>query len=169
MELLEYLDRAITITVMFALCCSLLTMNRLPSVFFAGCGFLLVQLTSYFMIIFVRDIGKVTPEHTDIVRVVWYFGFAFFNLLYVVVIYRIHRAMQTNFDFGARFICYALFALAIIQVLRFIDRQSDLNWLMVFYKYSVPAINVACVTVLLGGLIVAMLQSRGFTGVKELR
>ncbi|PKM17441.1 MAG: hypothetical protein CVV11_19980 [Gammaproteobacteria bacterium HGW-Gammaproteobacteria-15] len=169
MELLEYLDRAITITALVALCLSLLTINKLPSVFFAGCGFLLVQLTSYFMIVFVRDLGKFVPEHADLVRVVWYFGFAFFNLLYVVVIYRIHRAMQARFDFGARFICSSMFCLAIIQVLRFTDRHLEINVLGEFYKYSIPAINVACVTVLVGGLVLASLSTRGFTGVRELR
>lgn len=100
--------------------------------------FLFVMLLS----VFISDklIHHLSGYGVGFTRLVWYFGYAAVDLLAVVAISKIHLKVGVEFDKVAVFSVRMLQALAILQIVRFLDRHT-IDIFGDFYQIAIPSIN----------------------------
>lgn len=162
--LLDHLDAFIAGVAAVVTVFNLVYFRRLNSVCVAAIGFVLVQALSVLITTPIRDV--MSGVHPRAAIVLFYFTFAFIDLLAIVVIYRLHNALEIEFDSVANISVKALQALAALQVIRYLDRAFGINILKEVYTYAVPSLNVALLMVLIFGTVVAASEVKAMTGVR---
>lgn len=83
------------------------------------------------------------PEYRALVRNIWYIGYALTNVLLVTAVVLISKKEGLKFDYASRLMATSFLTLAVIQVVRYIDRiviETDL--LGVAYSIAIPTINL---------------------------
>lgn len=162
--ILDSLDLKITFAALILIVVNLILTKRINSVLITTLAFLLVQSISFAFIALVRDSqSDLSPFMT---RVVWYFGFAFVDLLAVVLIYKLHSALKEIYSLSATTAVWVLLYLGALQVLSFVDRQYGYDLLAFLYKWSIPACNVAILMMLAVSTVMLGMQKRGYSGIK---
>ncbi len=98
-------------------------------------------------------IDYISPINIEVGRLFYYFGFAFIDLVAIVLITKIHKEFVIVFSFPTLSVLFILKALAVIQVIRLIDRQVGIDLLASIYSHSLPSLNMAVIAFLLFDLI----------------
>lgn len=164
---LEYLDSAVSYTVLALVFLNIAFNRKLSSVGIASIGFLFVQACSLVLAKPIReDLFEFDPQLSE---VAFFFTFAFIDLIAIVVIYRLHNIAAASIERSAIIVVRCLQLLAIGQVLRFIDRKLDLNLLFNVYQYFVPACNTAILMTLVYYTIKQFMYERNSAGVKGIK
>ncbi len=150
-ELLRYLQFAVEMCVLAVVVLHIKNWTGLSSAFISSIVFLVVQgislISTPFIVEELSEIDKL------LARYVFYFGFAFVNLIAVWGIFQIHLNSGNLFSKYSSAVVRLLQSLALIQVIRLVDRQIGLDCLGMAYQYIIPACNVAIVTLLLLDLL----------------
>lgn len=161
---LDHLDSMIAATAVLIAVVNFIYFRRLSSVAVGAVGFMLVQALSVLITVPIRD---VLPQYyPDLARLVFYFSFAFIDLIAIVIIYRLHRQLSLSFSAAAKMIVGALQFLAAIQVLRYIDRAIEFDLLADIYQYSVPIVNIAIILTLCFSTVVMFVNQKSMVGIK---
>lgn len=163
-EFLDSLDLMITFSVLLLLFINLLLVKRFGSVVITVIAYLIVQALSFAFVELLRDGGEYLGAYFT--RLIWYFGFAFVNLLAVVVIYRGHNALREPYSIASRSTSSILMFFALLQVASFFDRQYGTDALATFYMWAIPVGNVAIFTLLAVSSVLMLLQKKGYSGAK---
>lgn len=156
-DLLMHLDRSITLTTFCLLVYCLWFFKSPGSISVAAFGFLLVQLSSFFMINALIVDGVLTDPL--LVRIAWYFGFAFINLAAIFLISRMHSWLDIEFEPSAAFTVRCLQFMAVLQVVSFIDRHYFNDVLALIYHYAIPAVNLAVLIYLISSVAMASIRN----------
>lgn len=96
-------------------------------------------------------IEVVSVYDKDIGRILYYFGFAFISLASVAALARLHFVYAVPASFFSNFYAWALQGIAVIQVVRYIDRRAGTDYLIDIYSHGIPAINLAAVVLVTYG------------------
>lgn len=163
-QLLDKVDESVTVVSFLVLLANLFLVRKLTSVTMATIAFLVVQACSLALADFL--IFDVAAINKDVARVLFYFTFAFIDIAAVVLLYKLHVRLSIEFSHCAKFMIRMLQFLAILQVLRFLDRQWGPDVLGAIYTYGIPSINFALCLVLIFFSIKQMKAEKGFSGIK---
>lgn len=161
---LDSLDVLFTLSAVFLLCVNLLTVKKINSVFIATLAFIFVQGISFAFVELVRDSADKLSVIS--VRMIWYFGFAFANLVAVMVIYKLHRAVSEIYSIAANSTAAILMFFGILQVVSFFDRQYGYDFLATIYGWLIPIGNMAIVTLLAVSTVMLIMRKNGYSGIK---
>lgn len=158
---------------LFICICALLTtivnvafFRNVTSTFIASFIFMMVQSCSVLLTEPLRD--WISTMDINTARAMFYFGFAFIDILMVLLLYKIHIKAEIKTNFLSRFLCRCLQGMALLQVLRFIDRQYGGDWLGFVYMYTIPGANLAVASALVfftAKEVLANIKSSGIKGV----
>lgn len=119
--------------------------KRVNSVFLVC--IVLVAYQSLSTIIRPLIINGVSLHDVENGRILYYFGFSFISIAAVVLLGRLHIMYALPVSFVSNFYARALQAIALIQVLRYIDRRSGADLLVYVYSHGIPALNLAAVII----------------------
>lgn len=163
-EFLDFLDLFVTIVAASVLTFNLVYFNKLSSIGITAVGFVLVQAISVLLTQPIRTgLYNLNPH---MALLVFYFFFAFMNLLAIVTIYRLHKTLARAIEWPAELCVRCLQALALIQVGRCLDRMVFWDSFGVIYQYSIPSINLAITLTLVFYTYREYASSRKMSGIK---
>lgn len=163
-EFLDQLDLFITSVAAVVLTFNLIYFNRLSSIGITAIGFVLVQAISVLLTQPIRNgLYNLNPS---MALLAFYFIFAFMNLLAIVVIYRLHKSLSRPIEWPAELCVRCLQALALIQVIRCVDRMMLWDSLGVVYQYSIPIFNLVIILTLIFYTYREYAFSRKMSGIK---
>ena len=74
----------------------------------------------------------------------WYVGFALTDFLFVFLLFRTARMMNTQMEWISSFVTYVYLILGVVQVARYFDRVVyKTDFLVTMYKDGIPLLNTA--------------------------
>lgn len=161
---LDNLDQLIAFITAAIVVANLVIFRRLNTCGIAAVGFAIVQSLSVLVTGPIREsLFSYSPQLS---LVVFYFTFAFIDLIAIVVIYRIHNTLDVVIGASSNFVVRSLQLLALLQIARFVDRKLEFELLGTAYQYMVPAMNFAILAVLSFFTVKNYLNSRNMAGLK---
>lgn len=148
-NLLVALDQYLTVAAWLLLIANLASKRVVNSVLLVCMMLVCYQTLSVIVRPLIIDFVSVYDK--DIGRILYYFGFAFISLASVAALARLHFINAVPASFFSNFYAWALQAIAVIQVLRYIDRRAGTEYLEYVYSHGIPAINLAAVVLVAYG------------------
>lgn len=148
MELAAF-DQYLTVVAWLLLIANLAS-KRVPSSVLLVC-IVLVCYQTLSTVIRPLIIDFVSVYDKDIGRILYYFGFAFISLTSVFALARLHFVYAVPASFFSNFYAWALQAIALIQVVRYIDRRAGTDYLVYVYSHGIPALNLMAVVLVAYG------------------
>lgn len=89
---------------------------------------------------------KLSDTDPEIARLIWYPSWIAMQIGTLVLIWYFHNKFAWTVEKVSKFISLSLLVHSIIQFMRFTDRIIlDTNLLGEFYKYGIPAVNIAAI------------------------
>lgn len=154
---LEHLDQFLTIIALLLFLVNLVV-NRLNSLVLVCAVVLCVQIIS--TIVRPLIINYVSPVSIEIGRILYYFGFSFICLFGVYLLGRLHAAYAVPVSFVSTFYARVLQFVAVLQLLRYVDRASENEYLKGFYSHAIPALVIATMILLTHTTVVVFKDRR---------
>lgn len=152
-EALAHLDAGILIaTTLLSVIC-IKALNKVSTAVILSFTFLFVQCLSVVVTRpLVSTLGEAWPGGATIV---FYFGFAFIDILMIYVIAASHEHLRVRPNFLTHFAVVIYCSFSVIQVARYFDRLTEVNILEEFYKCAVPTLNLVMLFSLFVGFVVS--------------
>lgn len=163
-EFLDHLDAFISVSAFILTMFNLIYFRRMSSHCIAAIGFIIVQALSNVITAPIRDV--LSGLYPNFSLVLFYFSFAFIDLVAIVVIYRLHRLNSISIAPATNFCVRCIQFLAVIQVLRYVDRVFGLNLLTDVYRHVVPGVNLSILMVICFSTVTLVLHQKSLSGVK---
>lgn len=163
-ELLAFIDKLVAFLTLAIVLTNLLVLKNVTSVTLAATAFLVVQAISIVMTPFI--VGDVSQMSKELARVLFYIPYAFVDLVAVLFISRVHSQFRLKIDGVTNFVVRCLQFMAVLQVVRYIDREFAWDLLGLFYRHAIPTANLAIAMVITYATIKLVIRSNGMSGLK---
>lgn len=154
---LEHLDQFLTVIALLLFLVNLAA-KRLNSLVLVCAVVLGIQIVS--TIVRPIIINYVSPLSIEVGRILYYFGFSFICLSGVYLLGQLHAAYAVPISFVSNFYARILQFVAVLQVVRYLDRVSGNEYFQAIYSHSIPALVVATMILLTHTTILVFMNRR---------
>ncbi len=128
---------------MIALSVYAATVKRLTIFSFVLVGLMLLEVIHLGLEHYIFHIYTVWQDYFT-VNILWYFGFALTDFLFVLILFRTAASMNAKMEWISSFVVYVYLLLGIVQVARYIDRFIfKTHYLATVYGEGIPLLNTA--------------------------
>lgn len=154
---LEHLDQFLTVIALILFLINLAA-KRLNSLVLVCAVVLGIQIVS--TIVRPIIINYASPYSLELGRILYYFGFSFICLSGVYLLGQLHASYAVQVTFISTFYARVLQFVAVLQIIRYIDRVSGNEYLHNIYTHMIPALVVSTMVLLTHATIIVFLKRR---------